>query len=1041
MLASFAVFAQETVNVAGKVKSASNGELLIGVNVFEKGSLKGTITDIDGNFALTINKGGILSVSYIGFKPQELQINESNSSLVINLEEEVSALEQVVVIGYGTQKRSVVTAAIAGISSDELQGSSARVDNALKGLASGVNVTSISGQPGAGSQIRVRGIGTINNSDPLYVVDGMPIDGGIDYLNPNDIERIEVLKDAASGAVYGARAANGVILVTTKKGKKGALKVNYNFAYSLQSPWKQRDMLNATEYATLMNEGSLNAGEDIIYRDPASLGEGTNWQDEVFYNNAPMVDHEINFSGASDAVNYYFSAGYFAQDGIVGGNYDRSNYKRLSLRSNTLYTLIDKKDRNWLNSMNAGLNVSYSHINSTGIDANSEFGSVLGSALTMSPILTVYSQDEEADLAMYSTTKNFTPVRDKDGKLYTIAGTKYNEITNPLATLSLPGTEYWTDKIVSNMFVELGIWDNLKFRSSIGTDMGFWGNDGYVKKFWLNPNNYADRSKVYSQMNKGLTWQLENTLSYDKQVNDDHHFSILLGQSAMQYTGRQIGGSNFDMIEEDGDKANIGFTTGMQSDGDMAVYGGAFNPHTLSSLFARASYDYKGKYMAQFTIRRDGSSNFGPENHYASFPSFSLGWNITEEQFMENLPDWMGSAKLRFSWGKNGNESIGAFGFTSLTQTGNNYIFGVNESVVNGTKPSKIANPYLCWEESKQTDAGIDMDFFRGALTVTIDWYKKETAGMLMEQPIPGYVGEAKPTANVGTMKNSGWEFDVNYRWSKGPWKFRIGANASWLNNELIKLGNDTGYNNLDSFQGVGTITRAENGYPYPYFYGYKTNGIFQNMEQVENYVNADGKKLQPKAVPGDVIFVDYNNDGVIDDADQTMIGKGMPDWTYGINFSAEYKGFDFAMMLQGVAGCDIFDATRRTDIRYANLPTWMLDRWTGEGTSNRIPRFVFGDNTNWLSSDLFVTNGSYLRLKNVELGYTLPNRISKKAFINKFRVYVAAQNLFTFTKYEGFDPEIGGRTGAESAAFSCGVDKGIYPQARVISFGLNVGF
>ncbi len=1032
MLINLTVFGQSSVTLSGVVSSATSGETLIGVNVIEAGTTNGTITDIDGNFMLSVKKGATVTFSYIGYKTYEVTASKDETSMKVSLQEDLTALEQVVVIGYGTQKRSVVTAAIAGINADEIGGTTLRVDNALKGLASGVTVTSISGQPGAGSQIRVRGIGTINNSDPLYVVDGMPIDGGIDYLNPNDIESIEVLKDAASGAVYGARAANGVILVSTKKGKKGSLRVNYDYSFSMQNPWKHRAMLNATEYATLMNEGSLNAGEDIIYASPASFGKGTDWQEEVFNANAPMQNHEINFSGASDVVNYFISAGYNNQEGIVGGNFDRSNYQRFTMRSNTMYTLLDSKDRNWLNSVNAGLNVSYSHIKATNIEANSEFGSVLGSALTMSPILTVYSQDEKADIEQYSNTQNFTPVYGPDG-LYTIAGTKYNEITNPLASLSLPAPKYWTDKLVSNMYAEIGLIDNLKFRTSFGTDMAFWGNNGYVKKFWLNPNNYADRSKVYSEMNKGLTWQIENTLSYDKTVAD-HHFTILLGQSALKATGRQLGGSNFDMIEEDGSKPNINFTTGLQAEGDMAVYGGATNPHALSSMFARASYDYQGKYMAQFTVRRDGSSNFGPDNHYATFPSFSLGWNVTEENFLANRPDWLGNAKLRFSWGKNGNENIGAFRYTSLTSTGNNYIFGIDESIANGTKPSTIPNTYLCWETSKQTDIGADIDFFHGALAVTIDWYKKRTDGMLMEMPIPSYVGEAKPTGNVGVMDNKGWEFDVTYRWSKGPWKFRVSGNASWLKNELIDLGNDSGYQNLISFQGVGTITRGQNGLPFPYFYGYKTDGIFQNMNEVESYVNAEGNMIQPKAVPGDVRYIDLNGDGVIDESDQTMIGKGMPDWTYGLNFSAEYKGFDFSMMLQGTIGNDIYDATRRTDIRYANLPTWMLDRWTGEGTSNRIPRFVFGDNANWLSSDLLLSDGSFMRLKDITLGYTLPQHITKNAFMNKLRVYVSAQNLLTFTKYEGFDPEIGGEK-------AIGIDKGIYPQARVITFGVNVGF
>ncbi|MBQ3689399.1 MAG: TonB-dependent receptor [Bacteroidales bacterium] len=1036
-LLTTAVFAQDArVTVSGKVTSKNDGDALIGVTIIEKGTTNGTITDIDGNYTLVVAENATLTASYVGYQSLEFVVPKNGGTINFLLEEDNVGHEEVVVIGYGVQKKSVVTAAISGISAEDIQGSSVRVDNALKGMTSGVTATAASGQPGEGAQIRIRGVGTINNSNPLYVVDGMPIDGGIDYLNPNDIQSIEVLKDAASGAVYGARAANGVILVTTKKGKSGAPKVSYDFSYGFQNPWKMRDVLNATEYATMVNEGAINSGLEPIYENPAQYGEGTNWQKEVFNANAPILNHQLSIAGANDRVNYFISSGFYRQEGIVGGNFNRSNYQRFTLRSNTIYSLVDSKDRIFLNKIDAGLNVSYSHIKSAGIETNSSFGSALGSALSLSPIMTVYAEDPEAVLERYAATANFVPVYSADGRLYSIAGTNFNEMTNPLASLSLPGSDNWSDHIVGNMFAEITLIENLKFRSSFGTDMSFWGYDGYNKRFWLTPNNYSDRTKVYGEMDKNFTWQLENTLSYDKTISD-HHFNILLGQSALEYTGRNIGGSAYDMKDELSPRANLSFTTGLAADGDQTVYGGEFNPHTLASLFARASYDYKGRYMAQFTIRRDGSSNFGPDKHYATFPSFSLGWNITEESFLANRPSWLESAKLRFSWGKNGNESIGQFRYTSLTSSGNNYIFGsgADEKVTNGTKPSVLPNTVLCWEESKQTDLGLDLGFYKNALTVTIDWYKKRTDGMLMEMPIPSYVGEQKPTGNVGIMDNKGWEFDVTYRWKAGAWNFKINANATYLKNELINYGNEEGYANLDSQQGMGTITRAENGYPFPFFYGYKTNGIFQNFAQINAYTNAEGELLQPDAKPGDVIFVDNNNDGEITEADKTQIGKGMPDWTYGLNFSADYKGFDFSMQFNGTFGNDIYDATRRNDINYQNLPAFMKDRWTGENTSNKYPKYVWGDTKNWQSSDLFVSNGSFLRLRNIELGYTLPQYITKKAFIERVRFYVAAQNLLTLTKYEGFDPEI------SSGGTSLGIDRGVYPQARVITFGVNVNF
>ncbi len=1030
----------QNIEISGIVISGSDNEPLPGVNIVVKGTTNGTVTNIDGAFKLSAPQNSVLAISYIGYKEVEVTAKNTNPLRIV-LQDDSEALEEVVVIGYGTQKKSVVTAAIARVTSEDLENvAPVRIDNALKGLAAGVTVTSSSGQPGEAARVRVRGVGTINNSNPLYIVDGMPIDGGIDYLNPNDIKSIEVLKDAASGAVYGARAANGVILVTTKNGQQGKTSVSYDFSYSLQNPWKKKEMLNASEYALMMNEGALNAGEQIKYADPYSYGAGTDWQEELFYKNAPMSNHQLSLNGASEKMNYYLSAGLFSQDGIIGGDYNRSNYRRMSLRSNNVYTLLDAtKERNWLNKITLGANVSYSHIKSKGVMVNSEFGSPLGSALALSPILTVYAEDEEAALAPYKDNAEFTAVRDEAGRLYTIAGPEYNEITNPLAQLSLPGSKGWSDKFVSNFYAELNIWDNLRFRSSFGTDLAFWGNDGYTKKYYLTSTNKATRSQVYSSMSRGLVWQLENVLTYDKSINE-HYFSVVLGQSAKKTTGRNIGGANYDMIEEDGSKANINFTTGLQENGDMSVYGGAFAPHTMASLFARLSYNYDERYMLQATVRRDGSSNFGPNNHYATFPSFSLGWNLTNESFMSSRPEWYTSTKIRYSWGKNGNESIGAFVYSALTSTGNNYIFGTGENIVVGTKPSGLANKNVCWEESIQSDFGIDFGFLNNALTFSADYYEKTTDGMLMTMPIPSYVGEAKPTGNVGKMKNSGVEFELGYRFNVNDFSFRVGGNLSYLKNKLIDYGNDTGYANLDSNQGTGTITRAENGLPFPYFYGYKTAGIFQSMEEIRNYttidpVTGERRMIMPDAVPGDVRFVDLNNDGEINSKDQTKIGKGMPDWTYGLNLSASWKGFDVSMMWQGTIGNDIFDATRRTDVRYTNLPAYMLNRWTGEGSSNEIPRFVFGDNQNWRSSDLLVKDGSYLRLKNLQVGYTLPKNLTRKVFVNSLRFYLAGENLLTFTKYDGFDPEI------SSGGTSLGIDRGVYPQARVYTVGVSINF
>lgn len=1035
-----AVYAQN-IQIKGTVVSGTDNEPLPGVNVVVKGNTStGTITDFNGTFTLSAPADAILSISYIGFKSQEIAV-KGHKDIKIVLQEDSETLDEVVVVGYGVQKKSVVTASIAKVSADDLASTApVRMDNALKGLASGVTVTSSSGQPGAAAQIRVRGVGTIRTengaADPLYIVDGMPLEGGLDYLNPNGIASIEVLKDAASGAVYGARAANGVILVTTKTGKIGKTKVTYDFSYGWQSAWKKRDVLNASEYALMINEGAINAGIAPKFSDPYSYGQGTNWQDEVFNNNAPMMNHQVSVSGASEKVNYLFSLGFYTQDGIVGGNFDRSNYERLTLRSNTQYTLFDEsKERNWLNSLKVTSNLSYARIKSTNFDDNSTWGTPLGSALALSPILNVYDETEEAIKAQfdkYGTTAEYTPVYDpRNGKLFSIPG-EFGEMSNPIAKLSLPGDKHWSHKFVANFSAELQLWDNLKFKTSYGADLSFWGYDGYRPLYYLRSGESSTQSSAYSRKEDGTVWQLENVLMYDKSI-DKHSFSVLLGQSAKKSSGSYLYGSRNNITNYS--RPYIDASTGLAANADRDAAGAPSVDATLASIFARASYNYDERYMLQVTVRRDGSSRFGPNNHYAVFPSFSLGWNLTNEKFMNKRPNWLTTTKIRLSWGKNGNENIGNFKYTVLTSPGNNAIFGSSENVINGVKASGLANPDLKWEESEQLDFGLDFGFFNNALTFTADYYKKKTNGMLMEMNIPFYVGEAKPIGNVGKMENSGIELEAAYKFRVSDWNFRVSANASYLKNKLIEYGNESGWENLDSFQGTGDISRAENGKPFPFFYGYKTAGIFQNTDEVKAYKNDKGELLQPTAVPGDVRFVDVDGNGIIDANDRTDIGKGMPDWTFGFNLGVSWKNFDLNMMWQGTAGNDIYDATRRTDIATSNLPSWMLNRWTGEGTSNRIPRFVQGDNVNWQSSDLYVYDGSYLRLKNIQLGYTLPAALTQKVFISSLRFYVAAENLFTFTKYHGFDPEI------SSGGTSLGIDYGVYPQARVWTIGASLSF
>ncbi|UKK51403.1 TonB-dependent receptor [Prevotella sp. E13-17] len=1058
LLALVVSMATQAQNILGTVTD-EHGEPLIGVSVVEKSNPQnGTVTNLDGQFSIRVNEGAVVVCSYIGYVTQEMK---ATRGMKVMLKEDSQVLQDVVVIGYGVQKKSVVTAAIAKVSADDLDGKTRlRAEDALKGLAAGVNVTSSSGQPGSKSMVRIRGIGTINDSNPLYIIDGMPTDqNGMESVNPYDIESIEVLKDAASGAIYGARAANGVILVTTKKGKMGKASINYNFGYGWQSAWKKRDVTGATDYAILQNEAAVQNGMAPIYQDPYNLvdangraikGFGTDWQDLVFNDNAPIAQHDVSISGATEKANYYLSLGYLTQEGIVGGNYGHSNYDRLTIRSNNQYNLFDdSKERSFLNKLDLSANISYMRVHNTGVETNSTWGSPLGSALYLAPVLPVtldagYDRDGNALAGekMMDQYAKYELYRNDQGNPYTIPNYvgSYNEQVNPIALMQGTPTRNWSHKFMPKFSLDLQLWDELKYHFTYSAELSFWGYDAATKqKFYLSGNNNADHTSATSYKGNNSTWQVENTLTYDK-IFGKHTIGVVLGQSAMKFKGDELGGSHWNLVNIN--KPSLNYTTGgdleLSTDANgkitgakslVGAWGGPYTEHHLSSLFARVSYNYDEKYMLQGTIRRDGSSRFGSNNKYGVFPSFSFGWNIMNEDFMKDTRDWLSNLKLRASWGKNGNDNIGDFAYTTLTTIGasSNYYFGQTASMVYGSKANRLANEDLKWEESEQTDLGLDVGFWNNQLTFSVDYFVKKTNGMIIEMPIPSYVGEARPLANVGDMENSGVEFELGYKWHISDAHFAVKGNASYLKNKLKNLGNDNGFLDFGINQFSDGGTRAENGQPFPFFYGYKTNGILQNQAEADAY-NA---KYGTSSNPGDFRFVDTNRDNAITSDDRTNIGNGVPDWTFGLNFDAEWKGFDLSVFFQGVSGADVFDATYRQDIPSGNYPTWILQRWTGEGTSNTVP--TIGNSKNWVCSDMYIQDGSYLRLKNITLGYTLPRHLTRKVGVSRLRLYARAENLFTWTKYWGFDPEIG------SGSTSLGVDYGVYPQARTYTLGFNI--
>ena len=1037
---------------------------IIGAFVVEQGTNNGTITGVDGDFSLQVANGAVLEVSFLGYVTQTV-VATPDRTLEIILQDDTQMLEETVVIGYGVQKKSVVTASISSVTSDDLKvQSQTRVDNMLQGMTSGVQVTQNSGAPGASSTVIVRGVGSINHASPLYIVDGMPA-GSIDYINPNDIERIDVLKDAASAAVYGARAADGVVLVTTKSGSEGKTTFSYDFSYGIQNPWRKPAVLNATEYAIMMNEGMLNAGSAPLYDDPYSLGEGTDWVGAIFDKNAPIVKHDLSISGGNSRINYNVSGGYLSTKGTIGGRFGQSYYDRMTLRENVGITLFDQSEsRNWLNKLTISNQISFAHIKSAGISANSEYASPLGSALGMSPLDPIY-----ADAAEEARYKSLYPagypyiIRNSEGVAYFIAdGGTYNEQANPIAMLDRPHAYSSTDKIVGGLTTELQLIDGLKFRNAITLDLSYVYGHSYTTQYFLTSKSYSldtvTQSTVYDKngnastvektnygssatqtMNRYYSYQVENTLMYDKSFGR-HTLNVVLGQSAYYSSSSYVGASALGLqYPDDPWKISVDNTLGQQSDGDRNGWG-RWNsiPYSILSYFGRVSYNFDERFLAQATVRRDASSHFGPNNKWGTFPSASLGWNMKNEEFLK-YNTVISMAKIRASWGINGKDNLSDFLYAVYAQSGNNYVFGSGangtESINIGVKASGLANPNAKWEQSIQTDFGVDLGLWGNQFTATVDYYIKDASGMLMEMQVPTYAGDSAPTGNVGTMRNSGVEIDLGYRGAAGDFNYGVKANASYNVNKLTKLADDASYITTSSHK-IGTLTRGEVGEVFPYFWGWKTDGVFQNWDEVNSYVNKDGDLIQPNAQPGDFRWKDINGDGVINDSDRTKLGKGIPDWTFGLTITMDWKGIDFSMLLQGQAGAQTLNVTRRTDLYYINLPKTILNRWTGEGSTNKYPRFAFDSaNENYRVSDYWMEDASFLRARNIQLGYTLPSNITKKVFISRLRFYAQVENAFTLTKYSGCDPEVSG------GFREVGVDRGVYPQNRTVTFGLNLTF
>ncbi len=1025
LLTSLGSFAQQIVT--GMVRGANDSLPVVAATVTVKGTNIATVSDIKGNFTITVPSGKhLLVVSSVGFT--DVEVDPSSGNLNVLLSESTTSLNDVVVVGYGTQKKSVVTGAISSVKAKDLENvpSSGRIEQALQGRVSGVTIAQNAGQPGSNATIRVRGITTFDDAgnNPLWVIDGIVVDaGGIGYINQSDIESIEVLKDATSAAIYGTRAASGVILVTTKKGRAGKISFSYNGLYGTSAPAKKLDLLNATEYATLMNERSVAGGGDIVYSDPASLGNGTDWQAQIFNDDARRSDNEFSISGGGDKSTFYLSFGLLNQQGIVST--DISQYDRKNIRLNSTHK-INKF-------FTFGETVGYAHAKSIGLgNTNSEYGGPLSSAINLDPITPLIETDSA--VLKQAPYLNNAVILAPNGYPYGISTIVGQEMSNPKAyEQTRLGNYNWSDDFVGNAYLEIKPTQNITIRSSIGGKLAYWGSQGFTPVYYLSPTINVTQNNLSRNSNKVFYWNIENTIQYSK-IIDDHNFSILLGQGA--YVDN-IGGSStvtvFNLPVNNYQDASFNFpsTQANRTDGVSD-----FTEHKISSLFGRVNYNYKEKYLFTGIIRRDGSTRFGSNNKFGNFPSASVGWVASREDFWPTNKV-VNTFKLRGGYGKVGNDGgIPDFSYTPLVVGGYNYTIGNGGTILTGYAPKTLANPDLHWEETTQADVGFDAQVLTN-FTLTVDVYNKKTSGILRPVPIPLYVGVSdQPAANIADMENRGLEIELGYHKRIGQVDLGINGNVSFLKNEVTYVNSDADF--IDGgagFQSMGTVTRIQVGQSFNSFYGYKTMGIFQTQADVNAYVNKDGGLIQPNAKPGDFRWADLNGDGTISEDDKTFLGSNIPKETFGLTVTAAYKGFDVMIFGQGAAGNKIFQGLRRLDIANANYQTKALDRWAGPGTSNDFPRLTSSDdNGNFQKmSDFYLESGDYLRLKLLQLGYTFNNNFLSRIGCTKLRLYVTGENLVTLTNYTGYDPEIGGGV--------FGIDKGYYPQARSFLVGAQIQF
>lgn len=981
--------------INGKVTDSQN-QPLPGVSILVKGTSNGTITDVDGTYQIQASSSDVLVFRFLGFVEQQLAVGEQTSINVV-LNEEVSDIDEVVVVGYGSQRKSLVTGAISSIKADDIANtSSTRVDQALQGRTSGVTILPVSGSPGSGAKIRIRGTGTNGNSNPLYIVDGMKT-GSIDNLDPSDVESIEVLKDAASAAIYGTEGANGVILISTKKGKKGDGQVSYDFQYGIQSVRTKMELMNAKEYAQYMSE------QGATINNPANTGNGTDWLDEIF-ENAPMQKHHLSFTGGNEKSSYLTSGSYATQDGIVGGN--RASYDRFTFRLNSTHQM-----KKWLELGNA---LTFSHSKRKSIGEDDEYRGVLNNALLIDPITPVlYAKGQEPQKIKDLVADGKTILTNSNGLYYALPLNVDGEIGNPVSLLQTYNNKITTDNLLSTFHAKVSPFKGFSFTSRFGMDLSYVTNNSWSKVYYISSERNNSSNTITDNLDRYFSWLWENFATYQFDI-DKNNFTLLAGYSAQDYQHPNYYLYSGPMLLEGDAYAYHDHTTSREQD----KVGGTIVENSMTSMFGRLSYNYANKYMFEGSLRRDAASEFPTNDKGALFTSASLGWVVSEEGFW-NI-DALDYLKLRASWGQNGSKSNlpGNEDSEYVTTTG---IFYPNPTggYYSGARIDKLANQSLKWERSEQLDLGFDLRALGGRLSFSADYYKKVTKDLIILATPPLSAGSAgNPFVNGGDVTNSGLEFEIGFNQQFGDLKLSANANLSTLKNEVTSLSTDAPIAGAN-VRGYD-LTWFEEGKPIWYFNGYKTKGI-NKTDGLPNIVGKDGKII-PR--------------GQETAAALQMIGDPHPDFLYGASINLEYKQFDFGMFLQGSQGNDIYTAWYRPDRATSNKPKYFFeDRWTSTNTDASMPK-ADGSSEFIYRSDLMVQDGSYMRIKQIQLGYSLPNSLLTKVGLSRTRLYVSLDDYFTFTKYKGLDPEAGSNNDR-----SQGIDRGVYPIPGKLMFGLSVNF